>query len=46
MLNERVKPAKMGKQIKIKGCSVELGIAYDTFFTTGMPGESASQDIS
>ncbi|PON25175.1 hypothetical protein TGAM01_v205861 [Trichoderma gamsii] len=38
MLNEWVNPAKMGKEIKIKGCSLEFGIVYATFFTTGVPG--------
>ncbi|KAM0518165.1 hypothetical protein ACHAPE_004572 [Trichoderma viride] len=38
MLNEWVNPAKMGKEIKIKGCALEFGIVYATFFTTGVPG--------
>ncbi|EHK46596.1 hypothetical protein TRIATDRAFT_195435, partial [Trichoderma atroviride IMI 206040] len=38
MLNEWANPAKMGKEIKIKGCSLEFGIVYATFFTTGVPG--------
>ncbi|KAI1159157.1 hypothetical protein F5B18DRAFT_655977 [Nemania serpens] len=38
MLNEWTNPAGMGQKIKISGCSLEFGIVYATFFTTGMPG--------
>jgi hypothetical protein len=38
MLTDWVNPCDIGKQITIKGCALEFGIVYSTFFTTGMPG--------
>ncbi|KAK3352468.1 hypothetical protein B0T25DRAFT_631239 [Lasiosphaeria hispida] len=38
MLNDWTNPCNIGKQVIVRGCALEFGIVYSTFFTTGMPG--------
>ena len=39
MLTDWINPCDIGKQVVVRGCAMEFGIVYATFFTTGMPGE-------
>lgn len=39
MLTDWINPCDVGKQVTVRGCAMEFGIVYATFFTTGMPGE-------
>jgi hypothetical protein len=39
MLTDWINPCDVGKQVVVRGCAMEFGIVYATFFTTGMPGE-------
>ncbi|KAI1858009.1 uncharacterized protein JN550_012902 [Neoarthrinium moseri] len=38
MLTDWTNPCNVGKQVTVRGCALEFGIVYSTFFTTGMPG--------
>ncbi|KAL2690160.1 hypothetical protein Neosp_004228 [[Neocosmospora] mangrovei] len=38
MLTDWTNPCDIGKQVTVRGCALEFGIVYSTFFTTGMPG--------
>ncbi|KAM6523213.1 hypothetical protein FSOLCH5_003832 [Fusarium solani] len=38
MLTDWTDPCDVGKQVTVRGCALEFGIVYSTFFTTGMPG--------
>ncbi|KAI9658351.1 MAG: hypothetical protein M1821_002484 [Bathelium mastoideum] len=39
MLTDWVKPWDLGKQVTIRGCALEFGIVYATFFTIGLVGQ-------
>ncbi|KAK4185850.1 hypothetical protein QBC35DRAFT_465229 [Podospora australis] len=38
MMTDWTNPCNIGKQVTVRGCALEFGIVYSTFFTTGMPG--------
>ncbi|KAJ3949664.1 uncharacterized protein N0V96_000788 [Colletotrichum fioriniae] len=38
MLTDWTNPCDIGKKINVRGCALDIGIVYSTFFTTGMPG--------
>ncbi|KAF5630147.1 uncharacterized protein FTJAE_8298 [Fusarium tjaetaba] len=38
MLTDWTNPCDVGRQITVKGCALDFGIVYATFFTTGLPG--------